>query len=146
MLIIACPCALGLATPTALWSAPAAAPQLGILIKGPEVLESTRRVDTVVLDKTGTVTTGRMALVDVVAADGTDAARRCSRLAAAARRASLEHPVASAIAAASGDDGDHSPVEVVRQHRGLGVEGVVDGRSVVAGRAPTLLAEYGPCA
>ena len=97
MLIIACPCALGLATPTALLVGTGRGAQLGILIKGPEVLESTRRVDTIVLDKTGTVTTGRMALVDVVAADG-DRRRRRAALVGALEDAS-EHPIARAIAA-----------------------------------------------
>ena len=99
VLIIACPCALGLATPTALLVGTGRGAQLGILIKGPEVLECTRRVDTIVLDKTGTVTTGRMTLVDVVIADGVDA-RDALRLAGAVEDAS-EHPIAQAIARAA---------------------------------------------
>ena len=98
VLIIACPCALGLATPTALLVGTGRGAQLGMLIKGPEVLESTRRVDTVVLDKTGTVTTGRMTLVDVVPASGEDRAELL-RLAGAVEAAS-EHPIARAVAAA----------------------------------------------
>ena len=96
VLIIACPCALGLATPTALMVGTGRGAQLGILIKGPEVLESTRRVDTVVLDKTGTVTTGRMTLHEVYTAEGTDE-RQALRLAGALEHAS-EHPVARAVA------------------------------------------------
>ena len=96
MLIIACPCALGLATPTALLVGTGRGAQLGLLIKGPEILESTRRVDTIVLDKTGTVTTGRMSLVDVVLADGVERAE-VLRLAGALEDAS-EHPIARAIA------------------------------------------------
>ncbi len=135
VLIIACPCALGLATPTALLVGTGRGAQLGILIRGPEVLESTRRVDTVVLDKTGTVTTGRMALVEVVAADGEDA-DEVRRLAAAVSAGSL-HPVAVAVA------GDvRVPVEGFRSHDGLGTSGRVEGRDVVVGRA-ALLAERG---
>ena len=93
MLIIACPCALGLATPTALMVGTGRGAQLGILIKGPEVLESTRRIDTVVLDKTGTVTTATMQLVGVVPADGEDRARCCAWPARSRPRS--EHPVAA---------------------------------------------------
>src|SRR5215211_618128 len=99
VLIIACPCALGLATPVALLVGTGRGAQLGLLIKGPEVLESTRRVDTVVLDKTGTVTSGRMTLVDVVVAEGVDR-REALRLVGALEHAS-EHPIARAIAAAT---------------------------------------------
>jgi Cu+-exporting ATPase len=99
VLIIACPCALGLATPTALLVGTGRGAQLGILIKGPEVLESTRRVDTVVLDKTGTVTTGRMALTGVVPAAGVDEARAL-RLAGAVEDAA-QHPIAAAVALAA---------------------------------------------
>ena len=99
VLIIACPCALGLATPTALMVGTGRGAQLGILIKGPEVLENTRRIDTVVLDKTGTVTTGRMTLLDVVPAAGEDASR-VLRLAGALEAAS-EHPIAAAVARAA---------------------------------------------
>ncbi|WP_144128070.1 heavy metal translocating P-type ATPase [Catellatospora sichuanensis] len=140
VLIIACPCALGLATPTALLVGTGRGAQLGILIKGPEVLESTRRVDTVVLDKTGTVTTGRMTLVDVVIADGTDRATAL-RLAGAAEAAS-EHPIAQAIAAAAAEDGDLPPVSGFANTQGLGVTGTVEGTAVVVGRA-ALLAEHG---
>ena len=133
VLIIACPCALGLATPTALLVGTGRGAQLGILIKGPEVLESTRRVDTVVLDKTGTITTGRMSLVDVVATDGTDP-DELLRIAAALEDAS-EHPIARAIAAAGVDRlGTLPAVESFQSTQGLGVQGVVDGHAVVAGR------------
>ena len=124
MLIIACPCALGLATPTALLVGTGRGAQLGILIKGPEVLESTRTVDTVVLDKTGTVTTGRMSLVDVRSPrDGVDRAELL-RLAGALEHAS-EHPIAQAIARAAADEtGDaarrRSPSPNVAGHRRLG--------------------------
>jgi Cu+-exporting ATPase len=143
VLIIACPCALGLATPTALMVGTGRGAQLGILIKGPEVLESTRRVDTVVLDKTGTVTTGRMALLDVLLADGVDR-RQVLRLAGALEHAS-EHPVARAIAAAAAEVGTLPAVEDFANVEGLGVRGLVaaDGAShaVLVGRA-RLLAEW----
>ena len=133
VLIIACPCALGLATPTALLVGTGRGAQLGILIKGPEILESTRRVDTVVLDKTGTVTTGQMSLVDVFPAPGTTAEQALA-LAGAVEDAS-EHPVARAIAAAARARlGTLQPVESFASTQGLGVQGVVDGRIVVAGR------------
>ncbi|MFI9158469.1 heavy metal translocating P-type ATPase [Kitasatospora aureofaciens] len=133
VLIIACPCALGLATPTALLVGTGRGAQLGILIKGPEVLESTRRVDTVVLDKTGTVTTGRMALLAVHTAEGVTEAE-VLRLAGAVEHAS-EHPVARAIAEAAADRlGGLPPVDDFRSLPGRGVEGVVDGRTVTAGR------------
>ncbi len=136
VLIIACPCALGLATPTALLVGTGRGAQLGILIKGPEVLESTRRIDTVVLDKTGTVTTGKMALVDVVTAAGTDRTDAL-RLVGALEHAS-EHPIARAIAAgAAAEVGELRAVESFANREGLGVEGVVDGHAVVAGRAGT---------
>jgi Cu+-exporting ATPase len=138
VLIIACPCALGLATPTALLVGTGRGAQLGILIRGPEMLESTRRVDTVVLDKTGTVTSGRMTLVDVVPADGADR-DEALRLVAALEHAS-EHPVARAIAAAGGSA--LPAPESFRNREGLGVEGVVEGHAIVAGR-PSLLAEWG---
>ncbi|HET7531383.1 MAG TPA: heavy metal translocating P-type ATPase [Mycobacteriales bacterium] len=134
VLIIACPCALGLATPTALLVGTGRGAQLGILIKGPEVLESTRRVDTVVLDKTGTVTTGRMALVDVVAAAGDDAAD-VLRVAGALENAS-EHPIARAVAtAAAGRAGALPAVDGFTSTAGLGVLGTVEGRQAVVGRA-----------
>jgi Cu+-exporting ATPase len=140
VLIIACPCALGLATPTALMVGTGRGAQLGILIKGPEVLESTRRVDTILLDKTGTVTTGQMALVEVVAADGEDPGP-VLRLAGALEAAS-EHPIARAIAAgASQRLGDLPAVEGFTSREGLGVEGIVDGHAVIAGR-PRLLADW----
>jgi len=139
VLIIACPCALGLATPTALLVGTGRGAQLGILIKGPEVLESTRRVDTVVLDKTGTVTTGRMSLVEVVPADGVDA-DTLLRLSGAVEQAS-EHPLGAAIARAAGQRHGRLPaVESFAATRGLGVQAVVDGHAVVAGR-PAWLAE-----
>ncbi|TNC21800.1 heavy metal translocating P-type ATPase [Amycolatopsis alkalitolerans] len=131
VLIIACPCALGLATPTALLVGTGRAAQLGILIKGPEVLESTRRVDTVVLDKTGTVTTGRMSLLEVHADDRAEALR----LAGALEDAS-EHPIARAIAAAArGELGELPAVTEFRTAEGLGVTGIVEGKAVLAGRA-----------
>ncbi|WP_369056567.1 heavy metal translocating P-type ATPase [Kineococcus terrestris] len=140
VLIIACPCALGLATPTALLVGTGRGAQLGILVKGPEVLESTRRIDTVVLDKTGTVTTGRMTLRDVVPADGVDRAD-VLRLAGALEAAS-EHPVARAVAAgAAAEFGDLPPVADFQNLEGLGVQGVVDGRAVVVGR-PRLLEQW----
>jgi Cu+-exporting ATPase len=133
VLIVACPCALGLATPTALLVGTGRGAQLGLLIKGPEVLESTRRVDTIVLDKTGTVTTGEMALVEVVPAHGIDEAEAL-RLAASVEDAS-EHPIARAIAAGARARGiELAPVESVASTQGLGVQGVVDGHAVVAGR------------
>jgi Cu+-exporting ATPase len=139
VLIIACPCALGLATPTALLVGTGRGAQLGILIKGPEVLESTRRVDTIVLDKTGTVTAGRMSLVDVVPADGVEP-DLLLRLAGAVEHAS-EHPVGVAIAeSARARLGDLPAVESFTATRGLGVQGVVDGHAVVAGR-PSWLEE-----
>ena len=140
VLIIACPCALGLATPTALLVGTGRGAQLGILIKGPEVLESTRTVDTVVLDKTGTVTTGQMTLVDVVTTDGTDRAD-VLRLVGSVEDAS-EHPIAQAIAAgARAELGSLSPVESFSSFEGLGVTGVVEGHAVVAGRV-RLLADW----
>ncbi|MET8760148.1 heavy metal translocating P-type ATPase [Lentzea sp. NPDC004782] len=131
VLIIACPCALGLATPTALLVGTGRGAQLGILIKGPEVLESTRRVDTVVLDKTGTVTTGRMSLVSVHTAE--DEAE-VLRLAGALEHAS-EHPIARAVAKAAGEV---PAVEDFRNVEGLGVQGVVDGHAVLVGRQKLL--------
>ncbi|HEY0642136.1 MAG TPA: heavy metal translocating P-type ATPase, partial [Nocardioides sp.] len=162
VLIIACPCALGLATPTALMVGTGRGAQLGILIKGPEVLESTRRVDTIVLDKTGTVTTGEMTVHDVVAAEG-ESPDDVRRLAAALESAS-EHPIGRAIAAPApssapssaavvrdvlgGSDGDVHPErpglpagEAFTNREGLGVEGVVEGHAVVVGR-PSLLADW----
>ncbi|HZF92409.1 heavy metal translocating P-type ATPase [Streptomyces sp.] len=133
VLIIACPCALGLATPTALMVGTGRGAQLGILIKGPEVLESTRKVDTVVLDKTGTVTTGRMTLLAVHTADGTDSTE-VLRLAGALENAS-EHPVARAVAAGAAERvGDLPTPEDFAGIPGLGVRGVVEGHTVLVGR------------
>ncbi|MEU0517657.1 heavy metal translocating P-type ATPase [Streptosporangium sp. NPDC006007] len=140
VLIIACPCALGLATPTALLVGTGRGAQLGILIRGPEVLESTRAVDTVVLDKTGTVTEGRMTLVEVVTADGEDE-REVLRLAGALEHAS-EHPIARAVARGAADRVGELPApEDFGNVEGLGVQGVVDGHAVLVGR-PRLLAEW----
>lgn len=140
VLIIACPCALGLATPTALMVGTGRGAQLGILIKGPEVLESTRRVDTVVLDKTGTVTTGRMTLAATHPAEGVDAAELL-RLAGSLEHAS-EHPIARAIAAGAAKlPGGLSVPEGFENHGGLGVQGVVDGHAVLVGREK-LLADW----
>jgi Cu+-exporting ATPase len=134
VLIIACPCALGLATPTALLVGTGRGAQLGILIRGVAALESTRRVDTIVLDKTGTVTTGRMAVVDVVPVDGQDA-DDLLRLAGAVEAAS-EHPLGRAIAAAASDrSGTLPPVGDFRATAGVGVSGVIDGVRVEVGRA-----------
>ncbi|WP_189765489.1 heavy metal translocating P-type ATPase [Streptomyces xanthochromogenes] len=133
VLIIACPCALGLATPTALMVGTGRGAQLGILIKGPEVLESTRRVDTVVLDKTGTVTTGRMSLAEVHTADDVEE-KQLLRLAGALEYAS-EHPIARAIASGAEDRAGALPdTEDFRALPGRGVEGVVEGHRVYVGR------------
>ena len=142
VLIIACPCALGLATPTALLVGTGRGAQLGVLIKGPEVLESTRVVDTVVLDKTGTVTTGRMELLEAVPADGVDTADLL-RLVGALENAS-EHPIGRAIAVgASQRLGTQLPdVEGFNSTQGLGVAGMVDGHAVVAGRPSWLVEEW----
>ena len=140
VLIIACPCALGLATPTALLVGTGRGAQLGLLIKGPQVLESTRRVDTIVLDKTGTVTTGRMALVDVVVADGENEAA-VLHLVGSLEHAS-EHPIARAIADAAARRQSLATVDRFHNRDGLGVEGIVDGHAVVAGR-PALLTDWG---
>ncbi|TDU78104.1 heavy metal translocating P-type ATPase [Streptomyces sp. KS 21] len=137
VLIIACPCALGLATPTALMVGTGRGAQLGILIKGPEVLESTRRVDTVVLDKTGTVTTGRMTLSGVHTAAGTDE-RELLRLAGSLEHSS-EHPIARAIATGAAERAGSLPVpESFEALAGLGVQGVVDGHAVLVGREQLL--------
>ncbi len=136
VLIIACPCALGLATPMALLVGTGRGAQLGILIKGPEALESTRRIDTIVLDKTGTVTEGRMTLVGVHLAEGEDR-DEVLRLAGALEHAS-EHPIARAVAKAAGSE---ATVEDFANVEGLGVQGVVDGHAVLVGR-PKLLREW----
>ena len=141
VLIIACPCALGLATPVALMVGTGRGAQLGILIKGPEVLESTREVDTVVLDKTGTVTTGKMTLIEVVTEPGNDSGE-VLRLVGALENAS-EHPIGRAIAVEALErSGDLTTVESFTNREGLGVEGVVEGHAVIAGR-PALLGEWG---
>jgi len=138
VLIIACPCALGLATPTALLVGTGRAAQLGVLIKGPEVLESSHKVDTIVLDKTGTVTTGKMALVDVIVAPGSDRGTLL-RYAGAIEDAS-EHPVAQAIAKAARAEVGRLPApEDFASVEGRGVRGVVDGHTVVVGQESLLV-------
>ncbi|WP_406058386.1 heavy metal translocating P-type ATPase [Streptomyces sp. NBC_01077] len=140
VLIIACPCALGLATPTSLMVGTGRGAQLGILIKGPEVLESTRRIDTIVLDKTGTVTTGRMSLRTVSPYEGVDELRLL-RLAGALEHNS-EHPVARAVAAGAVERCGELPVPKTFENvPGLGVRGSVDGHLVLVGRAALLTAE-----
>jgi Cu+-exporting ATPase len=140
VLVVACPCALGLATPTALLVGTGRGAQMGILIKGPEVLESTRRVDTVVLDKTGTVTTGTMSLVDIVVEPGTDRGELL-RLAGALEDAS-EHPIAQAIAkGATQEVGSLPAVEGFANVEGKGVQGIVEGHALIVGRE-SLLAEW----
>ena len=140
VLIIACPCALGLATPTALLVGTGRGAQMGVLIRGPEVLESTKRVDTIVLDKTGTVTAGKMTLTDVVTADGTDR-DELLRLAGGLEDYS-EHPIAQAIAAgATAEVGDLPATESFENVESKGVQGVVEGHAVLAGRE-SLLAEW----
>jgi Cu+-exporting ATPase len=144
VLIIACPCALGLATPTALMVGTGRGAQLGILIKGPEVLESTRAINTIVLDKTGTVTTGQMTLLEVIPADGQDS-DEILRLAGAIEDAS-EHPIARAVANAARDRFGAQPVvEDFTNIEGLGVQGVVAvgdrSHAVLVGR-PRLLEEW----
>jgi Cu+-exporting ATPase len=136
VLIIACPCAMGLATPTALLVAAGRGAQLGILIKGPEVLERTRRISAIVLDKTGTVTEGRLRLVDALPIE--TSREELLRLAAAAESGS-EHPLARAITTAAPEA---PPVSEFRSHAGLGVEALVEGRLVLVGR-PSFLAERG---
>ncbi|MEW1963745.1 heavy metal translocating P-type ATPase [Microbacterium sp. NPDC077644] len=140
VLVIACPCALGLATPTALLVGTGRGAQMGILIKGPEVLESTRKVDTVVLDKTGTVTTGKMTLVDVITEPGVDRAELL-RFAGALEDAS-EHPIAQAIAKGATQEVGQLPApEDFANVEGKGVQGIVDGTAVVVGRE-SLLADW----
>jgi Cu+-exporting ATPase len=147
VLIIACPCAMGLATPTAMLTGTGRAAQLGIVIKGPEILESTRAVDTVVLDKTGTVTTGRMSLAEVATAPGVDA-DDLLRLAGAVEDAS-EHPIGAAIAAGAAErlrEGPRGPelpaVESFASARGLGVSGVAGGHAVALGRKDWLESQW----
>jgi Cu+-exporting ATPase len=141
VLIIACPCALGLATPTALMVGTGRGAQLGVLIKGPEVLESTRRVDTVVLDKTGTVTTGRMSLVAAIPAPG-ESSDEVLRLAGAVEDASA-HPIATAVADSARERvGSLPAVEGFASTDGRGVAGVVDGHAVVVGRIAWLAEDW----
>ncbi|MDF2146830.1 cation-translocating P-type ATPase [Knoellia sp. p5-6-4] len=141
VLIIACPCALGLATPTALLVGTGRGAQLGILIKGPQILESTRRVDTVVLDKTGTVTTGQMSMTDVHPAEG-ESAEEVLAVAGALEDAS-EHPIGRAVAGyARGAGHTLAPVEGFEGHGGNGVSGVVDGRAAMAGRRSWLAEQW----
>ncbi|WP_022918928.1 heavy metal translocating P-type ATPase [Ruania albidiflava] len=139
VLIIACPCALGLATPTALLVGTGRGAQMGVLIRGPEVLESTRRIDTVVLDKTGTVTTGTMTTHGVHPAEHTTAAEVLGR-AGAVEHAS-EHPIGAAIAAAAAEQGELAQVTEFENLAGRGVRGTVDGAQVLVGR-PALFAEH----
>ena len=141
VLIIACPCALGLATPTALLVGTGRGAQLGILIKGPQILESTRRVDTVVLDKTGTVTTGHMGVSAVHPAPG-ESADEVLAIAGALEDAS-EHPIGRAIAKHASEAGiDLAPVENFAGHGGNGVSGVVEGHAAMAGRRSWLAGEW----
>ncbi|MBM9469488.1 heavy metal translocating P-type ATPase [Nakamurella leprariae] len=140
VLIIACPCALGLATPTALMVGTGRAAQLGILIKGPEVLESTRRVDTVLLDKTGTVTTGVMTVLDVVPVAGQDVGEVLGL--AGTVEAGSEHPIGRAVAEAAGRRGDLPAVDGFAATGGLGVQGVVGNRAVAVGRPSWLRDEW----
>ncbi len=141
VLIIACPCALGLATPTALLVGTGRGAQMGLIIKGPEILESTRQVDTVVLDKTGTVTTGRMDVVEVVVLDGTNRSIALGKV--ASLEAASEHPVARAIVRANDNDVTlTTPVDFINQP-GLGVVGVIEGERIVAGRPSFVVSEFG---
>jgi Cu+-exporting ATPase len=143
VLIIACPCALGLATPTALLVGTGRGAQLGVLIRGPEILESTRRVDTILIDKTGTVTSGRMSLQSITVADGVDEAQALWLV--GALQNGSEHPVGRAIAAAAKvlEDAPPAAVEDFASHPGMGVQGTVAGRAIIAGR-PALLAGADP--
>ncbi|MCA1569095.1 MAG: cadmium-translocating P-type ATPase [Chloroflexi bacterium] len=143
VLIIACPCALGLATPTALLVGTGRGAQLGVLIRGPEILESTRRVDTILIDKTGTATTGRMSLHSVSVGEGVSEAQAL-RLVGALQNGS-EHPIGRAIAAAAAqlEAGPPAEVEDFASRPGLGVQGTVAGRAIIAGR-PALLASADP--
>jgi P-type Cu+ transporter len=138
VLIIACPCALGLATPTALLVGTGRGAQLGILIKGPQVLESTRRVDTVVLDKTGTVTSGQMAVVAVHPAAEPELLTWAGAL-----ESGSEHPIARAVAALAAESGPLPAVSEFVNHGGKGVAGVVEGRAVAVGRLTWLAGERG---
>ena len=138
VLIIACPCAMGLATPTALMVGTGRGAQLGILIKGPEVLEQTRRISTIVLDKTGTITEGRMQLVDALSVAATR--EELLRIAGAAESAS-EHPLAQAVAAAARAEGDLPAIAEFRNHAGLGIEALVEEKAVIVGR-PAFLDQW----
>ena len=141
VLIIACPCALGLATPTALLVGTGRGAQLGLLIKGPEILESTRRVDTIVLDKTGTVTTGQMSVAAIHASNGASE-EQVLRIAGALEDAS-EHPIAQAIARTARESAETLPrVDGFVNHEGRGVSGSVEGHAVVVGRR-ALLEQHG---
>ena len=135
-LIIACPCALGLATPTALLVGTGRGSQLGVLIRGPQVLERTRRVDTIVLDKTGTITSGHMSILSVLPAPGIDEGEL--RRAAAAAEAGSEHPIARAIVQGA----DAPAAQSFASHAGHGVEALVDGAMVVAGRPSWLIEQW----
>ena len=143
VLIIACPCALGLATPTALLVGTGRGAQLGVLIRGPEILESTRRVDTIVIDKTGTATTGRMTLQSIDVAEGVSEAQALWLV--GALQNGSEHPIGRAIAAAAQrlDAAPPAVVEDFASQPGLGVQGTVAGRAIIAGR-PALLASADP--
>ena len=147
VLIIACPCALGLATPTALLVGTGRGAQLGLIIKGPEILESTRQVNTVLLDKTGTVTTGRMDVVDVVVGAGQDRDEALRRV--AALESASEHPVARAIVRSAETAGPLQPLQPLQppddfaNQPGRGVVGVVDGVRTAAGRPDFVAAEFG---
>jgi P-type Cu+ transporter len=142
VLIIACPCALGLATPTALMVGTGRGAQLGILIKGPQILESTHRVDTILLDKTGTITTGKMS-VAAVHATAAETVAEIQTLAGALEDAS-EHPIAKAVAAAAKTALDNTlpGVENFSNHDGRGVSGVVDGHAVLVGRRSWLAKDW----
>ena len=143
VLIIACPCALGLATPTALLVGTGRGAQLGVLIRGPEILESTRRVDTILIDKTGTATTGRMSLHSVNVAEGVSEAQALWLV--GALQNGSEHPIGRAIAAAAQQLEAAPPAEVedFTSRPGLGVQGTVAGRAIIAGR-PALLESADP--
>jgi len=142
VLIIACPCALGLATPTALLVGTGRGAQLGVLIRGPEILESTRRVDTIVIDKTGTATTGRMSLQSIDVAEGVSEAQALWLV--GALQNGSEHPIGRAIAAAARElESAPAAVEDFANHPGLGVQGTVAGRAIIAGR-PALLESADP--
>lgn len=138
VLVVACPCALGLATPTAVLVGTGRGAQLGVFLKGPQALESTRRIDTVVADKTGTLTEGRMQLCDVVAADGESATTMLSR--AASIESASEHPIAAALVAGAG--ASTLPVTGFTALAGLGATGTVDGDEVLVG-SPRMFAERG---